>query len=364
MSTPAKILLVDDDARNLRILDEILSDDYTLETAASGEEALEKLESFTPDIILLDIMMPNMDGLEVCRHVRHHSGHRFVKILLVSGKARIEERLEGYAAGADDYITKPFDHLELLAKIKVYAKLKAVEEIDRLKTDFLSLITHETGTPLNAIIGFSAILSEKDSMSDEDKSIARQISEAGVKLHEKMSRILSMAAVKSNGVGERQPVSLSTLLDEVRGSLAIHAENSVRIEFGTVPDVIIYIAPEYTKNAIFYVMETATKLAAKDGEIVIRYRPEHGGAICCMDIELINAETGTVDMAAIFGEFSCADILHHDSGLGVDLALAKSIFVHQGGDVSAVQGSGSHIVFSLCLPVMSAKSIALQAATE
>lgn len=364
MSTPAKILLVDDDARNLRILDEILSDDYMLETAASGEEALEKLDSFAPDIILLDIMMPNMDGLEVCRRVRKDNGHRFVKILLVSGKARIEERLEGYASGADDYITKPFDHLELLAKIKVYARLKAVEEIDRLKTDFLSLITHETGTPLNAIIGFSSVLSEKDSMSEEDKSIARQIYEAGFNLHEKMSKILSMAAVKSNGVGERHPVSLSTLLDEVRSSFELQTENVVRVDFGDVPDVIVHISPEYTKNAVFYVIETAASLAARDGEIVVRYRLEHGGTICCMDIEVTNSVSCVVDMAAIFDAFSCADILHHDSGLGVDLALAKSIFIHQGGDVSAVQGAGSRIVFSLCLPVMSAESFSLQVATE
>lgn len=123
-----KILAVDDDPANLFIVSEMLGDEYDIKTATSGEEAFLVLDKFTPHIILLDIMMPGMDGYEVCQKIK--SDYRFskIKILFVSAKDMVEERLAGYQAGGDDYITKPFDQDELLAKIKVYLRFRYKSE--------------------------------------------------------------------------------------------------------------------------------------------------------------------------------------------------------------------------------------------
>ena len=131
----SKILAIDDEPTNLDIVREIFDNKsrYHLITAESGEAALKKIKSFSPDIILLDIMMPGVDGYEVCKIIRKHITDSQVKIIMVSGKAQVEERLEGYEAGADDYFTKPFAEDELKAKVDVYiALIKAERETQQL----------------------------------------------------------------------------------------------------------------------------------------------------------------------------------------------------------------------------------------
>lgn len=135
MSTKQKVLIVDDEPRNQRIIAETLDELVECRNASSGEEALEALGAFTPDLVLLDIMMPGIDGYEVCRKIRADSKYALIKIILVSGKAMIEERLKGYEVGADDYMTKPFEPEELLAKAKVFLRLiqaeRALSELNR-----------------------------------------------------------------------------------------------------------------------------------------------------------------------------------------------------------------------------------------
>ena len=120
MQRQSRILLVDDNPTNLAILEEMLGDEYRWEAATSGEEALEIAPDFQPDLILLDVMMPGINGYETCRRIRANPALRNVKIVMVSAKALVSERLEGYDAGADDYLTKPFEEKELLAKVRVY----------------------------------------------------------------------------------------------------------------------------------------------------------------------------------------------------------------------------------------------------
>ena len=118
MSEPSRILLVDDHPINLEILEELLMDDYQLATATSGGEALALAGEFSPDLVLLDVMMPGMDGYETCRRMRQTPALHHTRIVMVSAKALPEERQQGLAAGADAYITKPFDHKALLAQVQ------------------------------------------------------------------------------------------------------------------------------------------------------------------------------------------------------------------------------------------------------
>jgi response regulator RpfG family c-di-GMP phosphodiesterase len=119
-----RILIVDDCPINVRILEELLGEDYELDSALDGEECLAKLLRFGPALILLDIMMPGIDGYEVCRRIKEGPLGGFTQVILVSGKASTTERLRGYEVGADDYVVKPFDHDELLAKVRTHFRLR------------------------------------------------------------------------------------------------------------------------------------------------------------------------------------------------------------------------------------------------
>jgi CheY-like chemotaxis protein len=118
MRTSKTVLVVDDNPLNLEICREILDGDYEVLTARDGPEAIRLASRHRPGVILLDIMLPEMDGYETCRRLRNLSATRNTSIIMVSAKAMPSERAEGLAAGADFYLTKPFDDSELLTAIR------------------------------------------------------------------------------------------------------------------------------------------------------------------------------------------------------------------------------------------------------
>lgn len=119
-----RILIVDDSEINREILRTLLADTYELDEAADGEECLAKLPRFAPDIVLLDVMMPGLSGYDVCRRIKTSPVGEFTQVMLVSGKASAAERVEGFEAGADDYVVKPFNHDEFLARVRVQFRLR------------------------------------------------------------------------------------------------------------------------------------------------------------------------------------------------------------------------------------------------
>lgn len=117
MQRAKRILIVDDHPINVEILKEFLEDDYELAVAMSGEEGLHTAVDFIPDFILLDISLPGMDGYETCRRMKAEPRLHHAVIMMVSAKAMPSEREQGYLAGADVYLTKPFDRKTLLAEL-------------------------------------------------------------------------------------------------------------------------------------------------------------------------------------------------------------------------------------------------------
>ena len=115
MKTQNRILIVDDDPASTRLLERVFRGRYALRMASSGEEALRVIPKFRPGLILLDIDMPGIGGYETCRRIKSDEKLSLIKVLLVSGHAKLEERLQGYEVGADDYVAKPFDNSELRA---------------------------------------------------------------------------------------------------------------------------------------------------------------------------------------------------------------------------------------------------------
>lgn len=120
MNKSMKILAVDDEPLNLMIIKELFEDSHEIILAESGEEAMEQLSQSTPDIMLLDVMMPGIDGLEVCKRVRANPEMNGVKIIMVSGKAMDIDIQNGLAAGANHYVSKPFDMMDLVELVETY----------------------------------------------------------------------------------------------------------------------------------------------------------------------------------------------------------------------------------------------------
>ena len=129
MRTPARILVVDDNPSNVDILRARLSTHgYEILTAADGEEALAAVREHLPDLILLDVMMPKLDGIEVCRRIRADASLPFIPIVLVTAKSDPKDVVAALEAGGDEYLTKPVDQAALLARVKSMLRIKALQD--------------------------------------------------------------------------------------------------------------------------------------------------------------------------------------------------------------------------------------------
>ncbi|HEY2189055.1 MAG TPA: response regulator, partial [Caldimonas sp.] len=129
MRTPPRILVVDDNPTNIKILQtRLASAGYAIVTAADGEEALVAAREATPDLILLDVMMPKLDGIEVCKRLRADPDFPFTPIILVTALSESKDVIAGLEAGGDEYLTKPIDHGALLARVRSMLRIKELHD--------------------------------------------------------------------------------------------------------------------------------------------------------------------------------------------------------------------------------------------
>jgi len=158
MEERLRILVVDDHAENLELLEAFLAPQgYEVVRAASGEEALKRLSSNDVALMLLDVMMPGINGYEVIRRVRQDSAHRLLPIVLVSALRDKEERVKGIEAGCDDFLSKPVDKMELLARVRSLLKVKAYNDLmSKYREDLESEVRSRTEELRHAMKGIKA----------------------------------------------------------------------------------------------------------------------------------------------------------------------------------------------------------------
>ncbi len=179
MTDPATILIVDDNPENLSVLFDILkAESYQVLIAQTGYIALEVLNKVIPDVILLDIRMEGLDGFETCRQIKANPKTQDIPVLFISALSELQDKITGFKAGAVDYITKPFQHEEVLVRVQTHItnrklvkelqeKNKQLDELNASKDRFFGLIAHDLRNPLQSLLYFTEQLREKISLLDD-----------------------------------------------------------------------------------------------------------------------------------------------------------------------------------------------------
>ncbi len=347
-----RILVVDDDPMNIDVVRESLGDEHLLASACSGAEALAMVASFRPDLVLLDIMMPGMDGYEVCRRLRSEKRYLFTKVILVSARARLADRLAGYQAGADDYLTKPFDCDELKAKIDVFLRLKRAEELDRLKEDLLRLLAHETLTPLNAVLGGAQLLLRRPELAAEARQLVELVRDGGERLRDFISKTLLLSELKTGGLSSKSPASLAERARRAVNSCQPAAEKKhVKLAVQVEEAAVCEADWSRVEPVLGYLLDNALKFSPVGGAVQVLVRRD--GEFCLLRVADQGPGIKSEWLDRIFDEFAVKDIMHHGQGQGLSLAIGRLVAELHGGALEVQSDEGRGAAFTLRLPAAS-----------
>lgn len=214
----ANILIVDDTPANLRLLAGILSEaGYTVRPARSGAIALASAQSDTPNLILLDIMMPEMDGYEVCRRLKAHQQTKDIPVIFISALNDIEEKVKSFALGGVDYIAKPFHGEEVLARVNTHLTIRNLQndlmaQISELNA-FAHTVAHDLKNPMALIVGFTELLlSEQEDLPMKQQTLyLEKVQKAGRKAANIIDELLLLASVRQQGV-HMEPIDMASVV--------------------------------------------------------------------------------------------------------------------------------------------------------
>ena len=238
------IMVVDDNVFNVQLLEIMLKkSNYTVIFATCGKEALEKLKSEKPDIVLLDIMMPDISGYDVAKEIRENSDFSEIPILFLSALNNVDDIIKGFKSGADDYISKPFNKEELLTRINhqlslVNAKriiIKKNEELRKLvmeRDKFYSLVAHDLRSPIGILKMSLNILTElKEEQIGEDMyEIISMSNKTAEEIFQLLDNLLKWARWQSGSLKTVfQTINIADLINRVTEQLEIIDRKSTRL---------------------------------------------------------------------------------------------------------------------------------------
>lgn len=221
------ILIVDDNAENLRLLSQMLArEGYRFRVASTGRRALESVQANPPDLILLDIMMPEMDGYTVCEKLKADPETRDIPVLFVSALDGTWDKVKAFSVGGVDYVSKPFEVAEVLARIETHLTLhqlqKRLEQQVAELDAFAHTVAHDLKNPLNVLIGYADLLVQAS--SDSENSVISQASQAisatALKMSNIVEELLLLASVRQMDQVTLEALDMTAIVDEAQQRLA------------------------------------------------------------------------------------------------------------------------------------------------
>ena len=356
------ILVVDDNTNNLKVLAGVLKDKgYDFRLAKSGKLALAILEKTKPDLILLDIQMPEMDGFETCKMIKQVEANEKIPIIYLTANTDSESIKKAFNSGGVDYVTKPFNSDELLARIKTHIKLKKqTEELElqnATKDKFFSIISHDLTNPISGIIGFSELLREdiNDEKFDDLEKFANVIFKSANFTLDLLQNLLEWSRMQ---IGSIKSVKdnfniIELLTSNIEGLSAKIAVKEISIETNFSEELLVYSDKKMVSTVIRNLLTNALKFTPNGGTITISSEEK-----LINDIKVI--ETTIKDTGIGISEKNLGKLFkiaqnykslgtNNEKGTGLGLILCKEFIDQNNGTirVESKENIGSSFIFTL-----------------
>jgi two-component system, sensor histidine kinase and response regulator len=360
------VMIVDDTLSNIELLSESLGDEYELIFATSGADALELIRADKPDLLLLDVMMPGMDGYQLCTILKGDPGTRDIPIIFVTAMCQEEDEIKGLELGAIDYVTKPISPHIVRARVKNHLELKRYRDLletlsmaaDRAKKEFLRSISHELRTPLTPILGMTDLVltSEED---DDKRKYLSLVQKAAMKLLGIVEDLIETSRLEGEGVHlENSPFLLRPFLEAVLGESAALADGK-GLELGMSVDPALPEAisadQKMLRKLLSMVLGNAFKFTSQ-GEVAleVQLRDEASCAMVRFSVSDTGIGLAPEDLARIFNDFTQSDgsVTRAFPGLGLGLTLARRIAELMGGRIWAEARPAGGSVFRFEIPLL------------
>ncbi|KAF0189921.1 MAG: hypothetical protein FD168_219 [Desulfobulbaceae bacterium] len=369
MATPVHtVLLIDDNNVTRTMLVFILEKaEYKVVFSSCAEETIKLLRTLAPDIILLDVMMPGMNGFSFCRKLKKNPKYQDIPVIFLTSLSQQTDIVKGFDAGGQDYIIKPFNQQELLARVKTHIHLhdtllenkrlsRLALDASRSKSEFLASMSHEIRTPLNSIIGMAEVLAET-TLSEEQREYVRIFRTAGESLLEIINDILDLSKIEA-GQTELEAIDfdLPTLLESAITMVSLRAnEQETTIKAHIDEDVPLYLNgdPTRLRQILLNLVGNAVKFT-RNGQVEITISingPDQPKPELLFAIKDTGIGIPTEKQQLIFDSFTQADSLttRKYGGTGLGLTICQKLLGIMQGRIwlNSQPGSGSTFFFSI-----------------
>ncbi len=377
------ILAVDDQPNNLKVIAGVLGDEYQLSIANNGHNALKILDKLVPDLILLDIMMPGMDGFEVCHEIKLRPQLKDIPVIFLTAKTEISDIVKAFEAGAVDYIFKPFNPLEVKARVNSQLQLfhtsrqlkelnyklavsqqeleltnVKLEMLNKQKDKFFSVIAHDLKTPFNNVIALTGLISESLASKEQESLLeyVTMLRNTTDKAMDLLMNLLEWAKSQTGNLkftpGLIQPISI------IQDVLAIYQESirakSLIVNFDCNPDYEFFGDQPMIATVLRNLLGNAIKFSLAGGVIYLKVnRLADGSTQFSVKDFGIGISSDLLPLLFVLGANTGRPGTRGEPSSGLGLMLCKDFVERHGGSITVESAEGKGSEFSFTIPDLS-----------
>ena len=356
MNVPS-ILVVDDDPNNFDVIETFLSErDYQLHYASSGQEAIATLDTFNPDLILLDVMMPGTDGIEVCRQIKAMSKWQAVPIVMVTALNSKSDLANCLNTGADDFISKPVNATELRARVHSMLRIKHqyddLQTLLKLREDMVKMVIHDLRNPLAGVLFGLEILRSVDYPREKQKNKLAQVYSSAQQLQVLIDDLLQIALLESGKIRLNcTEVDLGELIQSAISNFEVIADQnnlSLVSQLPEAPCRKVFVDATMIHRTLDNLLSNAIKFSPPNSQIIVNL-----GFLTSGDakIQVIDSGKGVPDtlQQKIFEKYEIGTLMPDISQIGLGLAFCKMIVEAHGGQICVRNNQPKGAIFEIIL---------------